>query len=305
MVELKLQIPEGFLEEEERCGYLVSKQMKEVWAVELDMFVELDRVCRKYNIKYFASGGTMLGAVRHKGFIPWDDDIDVMMLRSEYDKLCTVAPSEFKHPYFFQTEYTDPGSLKGHAQLRNSETTALLPLEKKYKYKYNLGIFLDIFPLDNVPDDLTLFHKQGKDAMVYKKKYQEWSKWTDSRYLEATNPMKKILKRCIYKLLRNIAPKIVDNNYRKFEEVCQRYNNNKTRLIGGVSVFNFREKDIKYMEDYEDFQYVDFEFVKIPIPIKYDHALRTLFGDYMIMKEIPSNHGNVFFDPDKSYNNYI
>lgn len=305
MVDLKLKIPEGFLEEEERCGYVVSKQMKEVWAVELDMFVELDRVCRKHNIKYFASGGTMLGAVRHKGFIPWDDDIDVMMLRSEYDKLCAVGPSEFKHPYFFQTEYTDPGSLRGHAQLRNSETTGILESEKTAKFKFNQGIFIDIFPLDNVPDDLNLFHKQGENALLFKKRYHKWSRWTDCRYIEASNAPKKIIKRCIYKLLRSIAHKVVNNNYRKFEDACKLYNNHKTSFIGPIGVFDFGEKHIKYREDYEESQYVDFEFVKMPIPVRYDHALRTYFGDYMVMQKAPSNHGGIFFDTDKSYKEYL
>lgn len=68
----------------------------------MDMLYQLDQICRKYNIHYFASGGTMLGAVRHKGFIPWDDDIDIMMFREEYDKLCKVAPKELKYPYFFK-----------------------------------------------------------------------------------------------------------------------------------------------------------------------------------------------------------
>ena len=107
MIELNINIPDSFLDEEERCGYIVSKQMKEVWAVELDLLAELLRVCKKHGIKVFASGGTMLGAIRHKGFIPWDDDIDMMMFRSDYDKLCAIAAEEFVEPYFFQTEYTD------------------------------------------------------------------------------------------------------------------------------------------------------------------------------------------------------
>ena len=119
MVDLNIVLPDGFLNEEVRCGYTVTKQMKEVWAVELDMLEKLLSVCKKHDIKIFASGGTMLGAVRHQGFIPWDDDIDMMMFRDDYEKLCKVAQEEFEYPYFFQTEYTDVGSLRGHAQLRN------------------------------------------------------------------------------------------------------------------------------------------------------------------------------------------
>ena len=157
---IKIHLPDGFLDEEIRNGYTISHEMKEIWAVELDLLVEFDRVCKENGLKYFASCGTKLGAVRHHGFIPWDDDVDVMMLRDEYDKLCKIAPQLFAYPYFFQTEETDKGSARGHAQLRNSKTTAILKSEARMCYKYNQGIFLDIFPLDNIPDDEKLFEEQ-------------------------------------------------------------------------------------------------------------------------------------------------
>ena len=118
MVKLNINLPQNFLDEETRCGFTISEKLKEVWAVELDLLSEFDRVCKKYGIKYIASGGTMLGAARHHGFIPWDDDVDLMMMRDEYDKLCEIAPTEFKHPYFFQTEDTDPGFMRYFARLR-------------------------------------------------------------------------------------------------------------------------------------------------------------------------------------------
>ena len=107
MVPLKLQIAPSFFLEEERDGYVVSAGMKQIWAVELDLLAEFARVCAENGLKWFVHAGTMLGAVRHQGFIPWDDDIDVVMPREDYDRLCKLAPTAFSHPYFFQCEDTD------------------------------------------------------------------------------------------------------------------------------------------------------------------------------------------------------
>lgn len=121
MVELKsIDLPANFLEEEIRDEFLVDVKRKQVWAVELDLFLKFVTVCRKYNLRYYADSGTLLGAVRHQGFIPWDDDMDFVMFRDDYDKLCEVGEKEFGHPYFFQSERTDPGTIRGHIQIRNS-----------------------------------------------------------------------------------------------------------------------------------------------------------------------------------------
>ncbi len=86
MVDLKIKLPDGFLDEEVRCDYTITHEMKKIWAVELDLLEKLLNVCKKHGIKIFASGGTLLGAIRHKGMIPWDDDIDMMMFR-EFRKM--------------------------------------------------------------------------------------------------------------------------------------------------------------------------------------------------------------------------
>ena len=81
MLPIKIAIEDSFFEEEDRCGYLVSQEMKKIWAVELDLLNEFSMVCENHQLKWFVHAGTMLGAIRHKGFIPWDDDIDVVIHR--------------------------------------------------------------------------------------------------------------------------------------------------------------------------------------------------------------------------------
>lgn len=310
MVKLNLDFPEHFFDEEVRCGYTVSSDMKKVWAVELDLLNELLKVCKKYNIKIFASGGTMLGAVRHKGFIPWDDDIDMMMFREDYKKLCEVAKSEFKHPYFFQTEWTDRGSLRGHAQLRNSETTGILKSEENSNCTFNQGIFIDIFPLDTVIDDKKLFQKQSKKARKYKSKYIRLVGISD-RYINRSNNIikrfiKKIASLTLGKFIKEQKNPLYDFYYKKFEEECQRYDYIKDSVyISSLSFMFNNKRHFKYRSDYENLIEIDFEFMKIPMGANYDHALVQEYGNYMKFEKGTSCHGDIIFDVDNPYTKYL
>lgn len=93
----------------EEKKYMPPNDLRKMQLIELEMLLELDRICRKHNIIYFLSAGTVLGAVRHKGFIPWDDDLDTRMSRSEFEKFCKVCETELDTSRFFlQTDKTDP-----------------------------------------------------------------------------------------------------------------------------------------------------------------------------------------------------
>ena len=143
------------LEEEVICNFTVTSQRKKIWEKELDILEKIIKICEENDIKYSLCGGSLLGAIRHKGFIPWDDDIDVCMKREDYSKFLTIAEKELSYPYFVQYSKTEKMYTRGHAQIRNSETTAILKVETTSygKNNYNKGIFVDIFPLDNVPDN--------------------------------------------------------------------------------------------------------------------------------------------------------
>ena len=97
------------LEQEIICGYEVSAKMKRIWAMELNMVKRFVEVCDQYGLRYSIMGGTLLGAVRHRGFIPWDNDIDLAMPRKDFDKLLEIGPTAFEKPLFFQTPVTEQG----------------------------------------------------------------------------------------------------------------------------------------------------------------------------------------------------
>ena len=115
------------LEKECRRGYVISVEMKKIWSIQIAMLNKLLEVCKKYHLDIWADSGTLLGAVREKGYIPWDDDIDMVMMRKDYNRLVEVSKNEFLDPYFFQCMFTEKHYHRGHAQLRMKGTTAILP----------------------------------------------------------------------------------------------------------------------------------------------------------------------------------
>ena len=128
---------------------LKDEEFRKMQLLELDMLVELDKVCRKHNIKYSMFGGTLLGAIRHKGFIPWDDDIDVVMLREEYDKFKKHIDELDSSICYFQDNDTDPEYRWGYGKLRRTNTKFVRVGQEHLKCK--TGIFIDVFPLDDIP----------------------------------------------------------------------------------------------------------------------------------------------------------
>lgn len=307
MVNLNISIADSFFEEEVRCGYRITRDMKEVWAVELDLLNEFMRVCNKHNLVFYADAGTMLGAVRHGGMIPWDDDIDVIMMRDQYDKFCEIAPSEFKYPYFFQTEETDPGSLRGHAQLRNSATTGILESERKYKFKFNQGIFLDIFPIETVPADATKRKLQAETLYSLRLKYLKYSYWTKERYVKPDNRWKAYLKEKVYNVcsvpmnLCNFSQRY----YKSFLKELVHYEGIDSPYVAKLVLLPFKDRRLWEKKDFDGIIYFPFEFLKIPVPLGYKNILDKFYGNWQEYKVGTATHGGTFFDVNKPYTDYL
>ena len=144
--DMKAILGEDFFKEEVKCDYLISEAQKMIWAMEMDLYLVFVEICKKYGLQYFVMYGSLLGAVRHDGFIPWDDDIDVGMPRKDYDTFIKVAPKELSEPYALQCPYTYPNCYISNITLRNCMGTFTPKVFKMLDY--NKGIPLDIFPIE-------------------------------------------------------------------------------------------------------------------------------------------------------------
>lgn len=301
---ININLPQGFLDGEIRCGYTVSAQMKKVWAVQLDLLNEMGRVFSENHIRWWAFGGTLLGAIRHHGYIPWDDDIDVVVPREDYNRLREIGPKLFRHPYFYQDEFSEPGIMFGHAKLRNVETTMIT---EKYIINDNgccsfcQGVFVDIFPLDNVPDS-----DQERMQWIKRVKTVAVPAWRLRKYSHRHIPKHDDALEAQLALLDEIErPNLLFDLY---EGQLGRYSSERT---GKVCIYGLWRKDERWIFDNSDFDRTDrvpFEFLSVPIPVNYNSILTQLYGDWKVLRQVRSMHSEIngsFYDVDSSYKKYV
>lgn len=295
-----MNIDNSFYREETLCGHLVTEQTKKLWAVDLGCLMELKRICEKYDIRYFAFGGTLLGAVRHKGFIPWDDDLDVMMSYGDYVRFCEVAPRELSHPYFFQNYQTEPGFGPAMSRIRNSDTTGCTSYDiNMADGNYNCGIFIDIFPFFGIECGrwgllkqkfLINFWKRAIAGYEVKRKAKQggW-KWTIKKYFHPNA------------LLWDFLGLFTDHvgASKRLMEVCSSAKNYEQ--VGLLSFSGFLKRFIWNKEWFNEHVILPFEFTDIVCPKAYDPILRTMYGNYMEFVKGSQVHTMVLCDPSTPF----
>lgn len=233
-------------------GSILRRQQNKM----LEMVIELDRICRKHQIPYFLYGGTLLGAIRHNGFIPWDDDLDVGLMRKDYIKLMKVLPKELPNHIALQNNDTDPNYFYFFAKLRdkNSLLEEESPYDRVFKER---GIFIDIFPFDH---QRLWTHLLGEPLQGHTFKIFRTSKnlrWAMQKIRLITWFNRYIT----FPILRGIS----------------RITNGKTLTYDYGIPFHivFDEKDIFPLTTHE------FEGIQLSVPGNSHRMLQTQFGDYM------------------------
>lgn len=183
--------------------YVTPESMKKLWAVELDILEKFKEICARHGLRYYALAGTLIGAARHKGFIPWDDDIDVAMPWPDCKRFIEIAQKELKYPYFFQCHLTERNGELSTFRMRRSDTTGCT----KWEYEnmgdpsYNRGAFMDVFPLFYIPQNEEVKKEQKRLVM------EAWQAFRGYTALEGKANG-----------LRNVNPE-----YEKYIDVYKRY----------------------------------------------------------------------------------
>jgi len=305
-----MNFPEHYFEEETREGFTISEMMKRAWGAQLELLNEITRVCRENDIPFFAEYGTLLGAVRHKGFIPWDDDLDIGMKREDYNRFLRIAPTAFDPEYVFLSAEYEPDYHEDIGRLLNGHSidTGAARMEKFHGCPYAVGI--DIFPQDYIPRDPVEFQdwtnmiglvydlKQAVLAplpepgpeftalqqMVYKRKISD----AISRVQELTGvtflPEEEAPLHWQLQLLQN--------------QLCQKYDREDADHIGtALRQLRFREHYYVPVDTYDTLIELPFELegFTVPAPKDYDAVLTMRYGaNYMTPKQY-INHDYPFY----------
>lgn len=248
-----------------------AELLRKVQLVELDILRELDRVCRENHIRYFLYRGTFLGAIRHGGFIPWDDDMDVAMLREDYEKFCQVAPKVLGENYGFQNWHTDPRYALPFGKLRRRGTRCV---EGKSPELKENGFYIDIYPLDYAPQEETARRRLAwKLLQLFRVKLMKsgYTPWVEENHI--------VWKKRIGYLPYRMASVLVSNRWliRRYEALISAVPEN-TLLYeqSALPKTNYFQK--KWCEELSDYPFEDGFF---PGPRAFDACLSELYGDYM------------------------
>lgn len=256
---------------------LSNKELREIQLVELEILLEVDRICRIHDIKYFLGYGTMLGAIRHQGFIPWDDDVDVLMPRNEYDKFCEVCKTELDTKRFFwQTWHTDPNYRIGYGKMRRKGTKYVRTGQERMKYKQRISI--DIMPLDNVP-----FEKKKRKELMKKCNILKKIMYSKAGSMCEKNPLLRIG----YKLLSFLPKEKVIPYFEKTVLECKDKDSISVRCLFAIGTTTY------YRGLFDERIEVKFEGYDFYTCKNYDMFLKTCYGpSYMEFPPEEERHGH-------------
>ncbi len=271
--------------------------LDKIKSTELDMLAAFIDCCSSLNLRYYLLGGTLLGAVRHRGFIPWDDDIDVGMPRADYEVFLEKAQPLLPEYYFVQCRATDPELPNNFAKLRDSRTTFIETSVKDRKI--NHGVYIDIFPLDYYPDD-----PKGQNKMDILNKLL-------SLRIRPVFTLKETRHSAAAEFGASVVAKLLSLKYHTFEDALDARENLYRSVPKSSWLANFSgawgKKEIVPADWYGDGVEGIFEGMTVRLPKEYDKWLTQVYGDYMQLPPLEkriAHHFTEAIDTERPYTDY-
>ncbi|MCR5271618.1 MAG: LicD family protein [Lachnospiraceae bacterium] len=257
--------------------------LEEIKRIQFDILKETAGFCDENNLRYYLTGGTLLGAVRHKGFIPWDDDVDIQMPRPDFERMKKIFSEGACGRYSLVTFENSPSHARMFARMVDRD---IIYDNRFFEKKYISNMGIDIFPMDGAPPE-------GPEREEYFKKakyIQNHFLWSQAKAFTGANPI-----RAVAKTFAMIPAKLVgrDKYYRQMTELVRQYPYESSNEVGILTAV-YMEKEILKKEAYEDTCEVEFEGSMFHATAEWDRYLTNLYGDYMSLppeKERKRKHG--------------
>ena len=289
-------IRDHFLEPETRCDTEISVHTKKVWKCMLDILEQFIRICDKYDLKWSVTSGTLLGAIRHGGFIPWDEDLDVAMPRKDFNKFLKIAQKELPPPYMLQTWATDRDVFPCYARIRNSETTSIMNWYVEHHWKCNMGVFIDIYTIEGIPGGHFAHWFYNKTIQLVA--HSRWScmdkpAFPPSRWNCFLKTIGRVCgPRFLFKILNAVASMFTVDN-------CP---------MAGLTPFHagIWKNGMVPSWYFSEYTTVDFEYLRVRVPVQYERVLGAYYGNWTKFVKGECGHaGTLTTDPNRSYRDVL
>lgn len=258
----------------------VQRMQKVIFKIMCD----IDDFCKENNIRYYLSGGTCLGAVRHHGFIPWDDDGDLMMPRKDYEKFLEIFPARYPEKYGVGAIAIDPEWVRPYARVwdKNSVWRSTNLQDKE------MGIFVDIFPIDGLPQNP---RKRKLHYLQIKALWSFGAACVKTRFLPGEKYL--FVKRAAGLVLR---PSMNRYFIEQTEKCAKKYDFDESLYVGACVAVHYGDHETIKRKFMSRGVRLDFEGRKLPVPIGYKTYLSNLYGDYMTIPEGAEERGYSHLD---------